>query len=177
MRDARGGGREGCGTVLCAGVTFARNTTYLGDRCRTAGKSASLLGQVPNRWQERVSAALTNSLATTARGEVLSLPTSAEGEKSGTASADRGGAQSRAWLRAATATAYSGGGHVEGARFWREGGPSSASCSYDGYLPNGIGRGSARDKTIDHNEALQDVLSNIFVSASSCGARRGCNEK
>ena len=124
----------------------------------------SLLEQAPNRWQENVFAALTEGLAATARGEFLSLANLAESGKSGESS-DRS-AQSRTWLGAATAAVYIGGGHIEGTRIGARVTLLPRLAHPTATLPTEAG-GSARDKMINNDEALQDVCSNICVSVST----------
>ena len=122
----------------------------------------SLIEQAPNHWQEHVFAALTDGLATTVKGELSSLAKSAESEKNG-GSTDRS-VQSQTWLGAAAAAVYIGGGHIEGPRLGarvtllpRHTHPTATSSTEAG--------GSARGKTIDSDEILRDVYSNICVSA------------
>lgn len=125
----------------------------------------SLVEQAPNRWQEHVFAALADGLATTARGELLSLAKSADDQKRG-ASPDRS-AQSRVWLGAATAAVYIGGGHIEGPRLGARVTLLPRLAHPTVTVPTEAGGGSARDKATDNDEALQDVCSNICVSAST----------
>ncbi|CAM9356733.1 unnamed protein product [Ectocarpus sp. 12 AP-2014] len=71
----------------------------------------SLVKEVPDRWREHVFAALTDGLATFAKGEFSGLPKSAAGELQVDANRDD---RSSTWLGAAAAAAYLGGGHIEG---------------------------------------------------------------
>lgn len=132
----------------------------------------SLLEQAPNRWQERVSPASTKGHA----AELLAFPKSAETEKSG-ASTDRG-AHSRGHgygLPLPRCTRYTGGDHIERIRLDARVTLPPRLAHTMVTLPMEAG-GSTRDRTTGHDEALQEVPSSIFVSASSRGARRGCSE-
>lgn len=71
----------------------------------------SLVKEEPDRWREHVFAALTDGLATFAKGEFSGLSKSTAREQRVDASRDD---RSSTWLGAASAAAYLGGGHIEG---------------------------------------------------------------
>ena len=122
----------------------------------------SLVEQAPNRWQEHVFAASTDGLAATAKG--LSLAGSVEADSG--ANTDDRSEQLRAWLGAATAAAYIGGGHIEGPRLGAKVVLFPPLAHPAGSLSVEAG-GSAREKTIDNDETLRGVCANVCVSAST----------
>lgn len=125
----------------------------------------SLVQEAPNRWREHVFGALAGGLAVAAKGETRFLSKSPACDKGTDGDEDD---QASAWLGAAAAAAYLGGGHIEGPRLGGrvvllprpEYAPSGASNNarerYDGNKMSGKGE-----------ELLPEMLNSFCMSTDT----------